>query len=213
MPINLIAKAPFPLLPDVPGVPAILRGGAQLLDTLTLGFLGAGDFVNQLLGSEPVEWGVFKDDGTAVADYDSFIAVAYRDDSRVSDYPLENGAFASYNKVENPYSVRVTLSCAGDIERRNAFQESLRSARRSLDLYTVLTEDGQYFSCNLIAIDWERTQSNGAHIIIAMCEFQEIRERGTTAFSAPASASGNSLINQGQQMLLGDPTIDATGLV
>ncbi len=213
MPISLIPKALYPLVPKAPGVPAVLRGGAQLLDTLTLGFLGAGDFINSIIGSEPVQWGVFDVDGNSIADYDSFASMSYRDDARISDYPVEQGSFAAYNKVDNPFSVRVTLSCGGDADRRNAFQNSLRRARRSLDLYTVLCEDGEFESCNLVSLDWERTDTRGAHRVVATCEFQEVRERGTTAFSRPESASGYGLINQGQQVIIGDPSIDATGLV
>lgn len=212
MPIAPIFKAPFPVLPLVAGVPAILRGGAQIIDTITLGVFGASDFINSLIGSEPVLWGVFNADGDSIADYDSFASVSYRDDSNVSDYPIENGSFAAYNKVDQPFSVRVTLVCGGDVDRRNAFQDALKRARRSLDLYTVLCEDGQFDTCNLISIDWERRQENGAHRIIAMCEFQEIRVRGTTAFSAPQSASGYEQSKQGQLMIISDPTIDASGL-
>ncbi len=212
MPIAPIFKAPFPVLPLVAGVPAILRGGAQIIDTVTFGFLGASEFVNSIIGSEPVLWGVFDESGESIAEYDSFVSVSYRDDSNVSDYPIENGGFAAYNKVDQPFSVRVTLTCGGDVDRRNAFTEALKRARRSLDLFTVLCEDGEFEKCNLIAVDWERRQEQGAHRIVAMCEFQEIRERSTTAFSTPQSASGYELNKQGQIMVIGDPTIDASGL-
>lgn len=213
MPIAPIFKAPFPLLPLVAGVPPILRSGAQIIDTLTFGVFGASDFVNSLIGSEPVMWGVFDENGDSIAEYDSFVSVSYRDDSNVSDYPIENGAFAAYNKVDQPFSVRVALTCGGDVDRRNSFQNALTRARRSLDLFTVLCEDGQFDNCNLIAVDWERRQEQGAHRIIAMCEFQEVRVRGTTAFNTPQSASGYDLNKQGQLMIISDPTIDASGLV
>lgn len=212
MAIDIITKALYPLVPKLAGVPAVLRAGAQVFDTLTLGFLGAGDLVNSIIGSEPVLWGVFNANGQPIADYDSVVSADYRDDARVSDYPIEEGSFASYNKVDNPFSTQIMLSCGGSLERRAAFQVALRSAKKALTLYTVITEDGTFENCNLVAIDWARGQQDGAHIIKAFCEFREIRVRGTAAFSQTQEPSGASSISQGQVQPVDDPTIDASGL-
>lgn len=211
MPITPIVKSLYPLVPKVAGVPAVLRAGAQVFDTLTLGFLGAGELVNTILGSEPVLWGVFKDDGQPITDYDSVVSVDYREDSRVSDYPIEEGSFASFNKVQNPFSKQVLISCGGSLERRAAFQVDLRAAQKSITLYTVITEDGTFENCNLVSIDWARSHQDGAHIIKAYCEFREIRVRGTTAFSQTQDPSGASPQSNGQVQAIEDSVIDTSG--
>lgn len=212
MSIDVITKSLYPLVPKLAGVPSVLRAGAQVFDTLTLGFLGAGDLVDSIVGSEPVLWGVFRDNGQPIAEYDSVVSMNYRDDCRVSDYPIENGSFASYNKVDQPFTTQVMLSCGGSMTRRAAFQAALRDARRTLTLYTVIVEDGTFTNCNLVALDWARSNQDGAHIIKAYCEFREIRVRGTTAFSQTEDPAGASPINQGQVQPVEDPTIDVTGL-
>lgn len=211
MAIDLITKALYPLVPKVAGVPAVLRAGAQVFDTLTLGFLGAGDLVNSIIGSEPILWGVLKSDGKPIATYDSVVSVDYREDSRIADYPIEEGSFASFNKVHNPYLKQVLISCGGSIERRAAFQVDLRAAQKSLELYTVITEDGTFNNCNLAAIDWARTVQDGAHIIKAYCEFREVRIRGTTAFSKTHDPSGESPQSNGQVQAIDDSVIDTSG--
>jgi hypothetical protein len=213
MSITTIVKSLYPKVPALAGVPALLRSGAQIFDTLTLGFFGAGELVNSILGTEAVRWGVFDQSGKQIAQYDSVLMTEYRDDSNISDYPVERGSFAAYNKVDMPFLKSVTLTCSGDIEKRNAFQNDLRDARRSLTLYTIVTEDATYTSCNLVSISWTRTATKGAHRVEAKCEFQEVREKGTTAFSQPAIPSGASLRDMGQLQPIEDNTIDVSGVV
>lgn len=43
----------------------------------------------------------------------------------ISDYPQEQGAFQSYNKVQMPFECRVRLACGGTIAQRQAFLNSL----------------------------------------------------------------------------------------
>lgn len=207
-----VLKSLYPLVPAVNGVPAVLRAGAQVFDTITLGFFGAGDLVNSIIGSEPVLWGVFDSRGQPIADFDSLVSMDFRNENRVSDYPIEEGSFASYNKVDTPFTTQVMLSCGGDMTRRAAFQAALRAAVKSLTLYTVVAEDGTFENCNLVSIDWTRTSQNGAHKIDAFCEFREIRQRGTTAFSQTAEPQGADTINQGQVQAVDDPSIAVEGL-
>lgn len=212
MTIPTIPKSLYPLVPKLVGVPAVLRAGAQIFDSITLGFLGAGDLVDSIIGSEPVQWGVFTDEGDPISDYTSFVSFDMRSDARVADYPIENGGFASYNKVDEPDNVQVMLSCDGDTTRRNNFQRDMLAARKSLTLYTVLTETGTYYNCNLINLNWTHGREDGATVVKAYCEFREIRLRGTTAFSQTYDPSGASPQSNGQVQAIDDSVIDTSGL-
>lgn len=213
MPIPTIPKGLYPFVPKAPGVPPVLRSGLQILDTLTLGFLGLGELSNSLFGNGGANlWGVFDSKGDKIADYDSVVSVSYQDNSRVVDYPVEQGSFASYNKVDQPFTIELLLTCAGDYQRRDKFQQDLIRQKRSLNIFRVLGEDSTYTDCNLTSVDWQRTVENGANIIKAYCEFREIRQRGTTQFSQTEEPSGSLTEDIGQVQPVEDPTIDATGL-
>lgn len=212
MPIPIIPKPEFPLIPKVAGVPAVLRSAGQILNTLTSGLIPGNEIVNSLIGSEPVRWGVFGPSGTAIAQYDSVASVSYRNNTNISEYPIEQGSFASYNKVDNPFNITVLLSKGGNETDRNTFTNDLRDALHALTLYTVITEDGTFRNCNLQNIDWQREATNGAHMIRAYCEFTEIRQRGTTAFSQTADPSGADPQNNGQVQAIDDSVIDTSGI-
>lgn len=212
MSIDTVPVSLYPLVPQLPGVPAVLRSNAQLLDTATLGFLGIGDALNDIIGAPATQWGVFDSSGNPIAVYDSFVSLDYDNDSRISDYPVEQGAFASYNKVDSPFDAIVALNCGGNQARRSAFQTAIESARKSLQLYSVLSPEFTYMNCNIVGIGFRRECTNGAYLIKAILRIREVRQTATTAYSATADVGAANPQSQGQVQTVDDPTIDVSGV-
>ena len=213
MPIDLIPKSLYPFVGKYAGVPALLRSGARILDTITLGLFGIGDALSQLIGEGSTGWGVFDPSGQTIADYDSVHAVEYQNSSKLSNYPLEQGAFASYNKVETPFGVRVTLRCGGDLQRRAQFLAAMETARRGLLFFTVVTPEYTYQNVNFTELSVRRTTAEGAGIIIAELTGEEVRQRANAAYSAPKDASGYGTSDLGQVQTVDDSNIDVSGVV
>lgn len=212
MPFEIVPKSLYPLVPNAAGVPALLRSAARLTDTATLGYLGLSDSLSSLIGAEPVKWGVFDSSGAKIAPYDSVYETAYQNDSRVSDYPVEAGAFGTYNKVESAFQVMVTLTCGGDEATRANFQTALETARRSLNLYTVMTPDRTYYDVNFTGLNISRTLREGAYLISAQLSGREVREIAQAEYSAPKDIGAYDPKEQGQIQVISDPTIDASGI-
>lgn len=212
MPILTVPKSLYPLVPNAPGVPALLRAGAQILDTITLGYLGIGDALNSLIGEDPVKWAVLDSTGKALP-YESVNAVGYQNESRVSDYPLENGAFAAYNKVDSPFDVIVTLTQGGAEEDRRTMIKAVENARKSLDLYTVMVPEGVYRNVNFTSLTIQRSTREGATLIIATLSGREIRQKASAAYSQPKIPAASTTQARGQVQIISDPTLDATGVV
>lgn len=213
MPIDIVPKSLYPFVPKALGVPPLLRSAAQLLDTATLGYLGIGDALSQLIGAEPIRWGVFDESGGKIAPYDSVYAVGYQNESKISNYPLEQGAFASYNKVETPFDVRVTLHCGGSEDDRAQFMASLETARKSLRLFTVLTPEFTYKDVNFTGLDISRRREEGVNMIIANLIGVEVRQKANANYSAPKGDAGFDAQDLGQVQTVDDVNIDVTGVV
>lgn len=185
------------LFPDVPiaaGIPPVLRDAAN--DVVSaVNALTSDSF--DLLGSLPT-WGIFSADGGSVAiQPDSFGSIEYEKEWRVPTYPIEEGGFQSYNKVETPFDVRVVLYQAGTDSDREAFLSTLKSMLSSLDLFTVITPDDTFENANLVAVYYRRTKDEGAYIIGAELRFAEIRETATQQFSNAKSPSGVATTSNG----------------
>lgn len=189
----------FPNVPNVPGVPSLLRNftiptQGQLLNKLI------GGAAEAIFGK--TVWGIFEDvpavKGTpsqpergsrpfvaavpAVAATikeilfpDSFLDIEYKQDIRVSNFPQEEGAFASYNKVGTPYECRIKLAIGADKDTRTKFMDKLDQMILSLDLYTIVTPEATYINASLRTYDYRREAKNGVSMIIFDLSFIEVR--------------------------------------
>jgi hypothetical protein len=213
MAIDLIPKSLYPLVPQALGVPPLLRSGAQILDTITLGYLGIGKALDSIIGQEPVKWAVLDPNGKFIADYDSVLAVSYQNGSRISDYPVEQGQFASYNKVEDPFDITVTLTCGGSEERRALFLANCEAARKTINAYTIITPETTYENINFTAMSFSRTSQDGATLLTVQLQGREIRNTAQATFSQPKSDAGYDLQDLGAVQPVTDPNFDASGVV
>lgn len=208
MPITPVPRQLYPLVPQAPGVPAVLRSAAALADTVTLGYLGLSDRLSDIIGAETVKWGIFDSNGAAIADYDSFISSDYQNPSSISKYPVELGGFNSYNKVESPYEVMAILSCAGGEERRATFQAKIEAARRSLQLYSVFTPTRTYADVNITTVAIRHELTEGANVTRAILSCEQVRQRAQANYSSPLNTLDN-----GQIQTVDDVNIDTSGVV
>lgn len=211
MPMPIIPKALYPLVPALPGVPALVRNAVVVADAATLGVFGLTNILDTFIG-QPVQWGIFDATGRLIAEADSFAGLDYQNSSRLLDYPVEQGGFASFNKVANPFNARVRLVCGGSTQRRAAFIDAIEAAAQSLELFDILTPEVTYLSANIEGWDYRRQAREGATIIIADLRIREIRQTVSVAFYSPKSVSAASPQSQGQVQPapVTDPGITAT---
>lgn len=207
-----VVVPPYPNVPRAPGVPAVARppfGGVVdavvILTSDALGILS--------LFSGP-QWGIFDAGGNPIAIPDSIVGFDYRREYRVSDFPLEQGGFASYDKVQMPYDARVSMTCGGASQlqeligslpgfggpsvqqaARSDFLNDLEAAAASLALLTVVTPEVTYASANIVHMDYRRTRTNGVTLLTVDLWLVEVRVTATAKFSntqAPAAADPQS---------------------
>lgn len=177
-------------VPRVPGVPTLssyASGVGSLLVADALGVLRS--LFNPL-------WGIFKS-GLPVITAENVVSFEYRQEWAISNYPLEKGAFESYNKVNSPFESRVRFSSGGSLEARQAMLKSIDVATNSLDLFDVVTPDAVYLSVNLSHYDYQRQHDRGVGLLVVDVWCQQIRVTAQTAFSSTKSPSGAGTSNVG----------------
>ena len=184
---------PFPNVPKVPGVPSLPRSAkfpaaARMVLGLTQGLLWR-------LFQVDTRWGIFDSKGKALGDpakFTGFVGslldsaglgstlstggVEYSKETRVSDFPLERGSFASYNKVEQPANPSVTLCLTGSEKNRRTFLEAIDKAAKSTDLYSVVTPEVTYVNYSVERYSYSRRSSKGATLLIVDISLREIRQ-------------------------------------
>jgi|ERR1019366_2591077 hypothetical protein len=195
------------MFPNLPGVPALSRKNV-LAAVVTV----AAPLINNLLDLLKPVWGIYDATGlTVVIKPDSFLSVEYRNEMQVSNYPIEHGAFSSYNKVRTPNIVELKITkgsaltavgTSSHVSDRDSFLKKLDQLTASLDLYTIKTPEAEYINMNLEQYDYRREVKNGAGIIIASLRFVEIIEASVLlGSSTPQNPSAQAPIDNGMCQL------------
>lgn len=187
----------MPAVPNVPGVPA-LTSYLSSVPTLLI-----ADLISTISFQAP-RWGIFLNGVPALPMIQSIATFEYKQDWSIADYPVEDGAFQSYDKVQLPFDVRVRVASGSSAAERQALLDAVDVIANSLDLYDVVTPEKIYRSVNISHYDFRRTAQNGVGMIVIDLWFQEIRVTSTAAFSntqQPANAGQQSNGNVQAQSL------------
>lgn len=197
MPLPNITVPAFPNVPDLPGVPPLIRAPGESLGSFAISLITT-DAIGLLEGLLAPVWGIFDEFGAPMAVADTALSIEYRGDSRISKYPQEQGGFSDYNKVQVPYSARVQLACGGSDARRAAFLSSIEASKQSTMLFTVITPDATYENANVVAYDYRRTSKNGVTLVVAEVYLEEVRQTVVAQFNNTQNAASQDSASLGQ---------------
>ena len=142
-----------------------------------------------------------------VFDYDSFRSFKITDTSKVSDFPVEEGAFATYNKVSKAYRTEIELAVSDQPYRRTAFLTQLMSVRKSLDLMHIVTQDYIYLNATLESYITSRVTKGGVGQVVAHLSFIEVRQVAAQYGVAKVRSAGAAKVaNSGNVSPVGPQT-------
>jgi hypothetical protein len=158
------------------------------------------DAVSVLSAFGGPEWGIFLN-GTQVVGQNvnniinivsglgsgNFLDLDYRAHFAISNYPVEQGAFQSYNKVQTPYEVAVTVTAGGTVANRALLLSQVQAIIGTTDLYTIMMPEGTLEGLNPIAYTYHRRHDNGLGLLIVTIIFQQVRPAGDPTFSNTAN--------------------------
>lgn len=198
----------MPNVPQLPGVPSLSSYGSlpsPILAVDTLTTLGGG--------LQQLQWGIYTQDGTPIIasslaslfslgslasalnsvgtlltgqpilDLFSIVDFEFKQDWSISTYPVENGGFQSYDKVQLPFDVRMRVAAGFAESNRTALINAVESIANTLDLFNVVTPEETYVNCNVTHYDYKRVSNNGVGIIVIDIWLTEVRVTSTVAFS------------------------------
>jgi len=198
----------MPNVPKLPDVPPLNSYSASASLTLL-----AVDAINLLTGIfGPIRWGIFTSSvpgnplnlatptsflppGFPVVFADSVVSVDFRQEWLLANYPLEQGAFETYDKVKVPFEARVRFASGGSLFDRQLLLDSVNAIAGDLNLYDVVSPEFTYFSVNVSHYDYRRESRNGVGLLSVDVWLRQIRVTAAPSFSntqAPSGANPNS---------------------
>lgn len=177
-----MADPQYPNVPDAPGVPPVRRR-----DTVDAGLPLAKEKASIAQANLAGKWGIYTQGGSLVIEPDNIAGFEYSVDYRIADYPLEKGAFETYDKVAMPFDTRVVMSKGGTLAERTTFLKTLESLQGTLDLYNVVTPEKTYLNVNIAHVSMSRTSDRGTAMLTVEVQLREIRQTATAAFTKSES--------------------------
>lgn len=180
----------MPDIPNVPGVPA-LSGYSSELPTLL--FADAAAALLSFLA--PNTWGIFLD-GIPVLLYDTQVNFEYLQDWKVSTYPVEQGAFQSYDKVQLPSEIRVRLAAGASVFNRQAMLDSIDLQMSTTLTYDIVTPEKVYLNYNFTHRSYSKEAANVGLVEIDLM-FVEIMETATAQFQDTLDPTASGQVGLG----------------
>jgi hypothetical protein len=156
--------------------------------------LGSGEEVN---ADTARQWGLFTQDGDFAAPADNVVAFENSLEARISDYPVEQGGFGSYNKVILPYDVRLMMSRGGSVEDRQDFLKAVQDAWQSTELFNVVTPECVYLDVNVIGMRRMAASDRGVGLMTLEIVLRKVRETATLTFTKTKEPSGAGQVKDG----------------
>lgn len=217
-----MANIPFPNVPNVPGVPALPR--SPNFPPVAQAAISAIQGIIWRVFQVGSQWGVFDAKGNALGDpkqftgltgdatqalgigaTNSFNSIDYAKETRASDFPVEQGSFASYNKVETPANPLVTLCFSGSEADRKTFLDAIDKAANSTDLYSVVTPEKTYINFTIERYNYTRRNSAGRTLLRVDLSLKEVRQVSSLystsnkpPITAPKQPSATSTTDSGK---------------
>jgi hypothetical protein len=185
----------YPDVPRAPGVPALLRAPGQT--ALLTAVLLTSDSPSTLRRLQASMWGLFDQSGAPVVVTDSTLLVDYKHEYQLASYPMEKGAFQSYNKVQLPYDARLRVTIGGSQAARSSALAQAEAALASLDLYIVVTPDYTYPNASVVHIDYHREARRGISLLTIDLWMLEVRVTTSSQFTSTKSPTGSALSDNG----------------
>ena len=153
-------------IPNIPKLPTNISGA--------LIQFGGAALINAVFGNY---WGIFGQNGIPLLLADNVTAIKHTSASKVTNAPVEQGSFASYNKVDDPFTMTVQMTKgSGGVVMRGAFLALVDALAKSNDLYMVITPEAVYPNMAITGYDYAREASDGARLLKVNIHLAEVRQ-------------------------------------
>lgn len=165
------------------GVPPLLIASA-VLATASVLLTQDDPSVTDIAQNQGNVWGLYDQSMNPVILADSVAKVGFKGDSAIADFPVENGGFGSYNKVQIPFDARIVFAKGGSSADRTTFLNAIDAAKKSTNLYGVVTPDITYASASVVRFDYDRESRNGVTLLLVAVYVREVRIAADASFTS-----------------------------
>jgi hypothetical protein len=160
----------------------------RLIDIATQALNVAGTLYRAISGN----WDIFDADGKRLIEFDTFFSFDAMSDAQVTQAPVENGEFASYNKQIAPTRSTVVLGYTGSSLVRAAIIKKCGALIAGTDLVSIITPDRTLMDMSLVGMDYSYRAEHGIDRLVVALIFEEVRQVAAEYTTASTTTGGSS---------------------
>ena len=120
-------------------------------------------------------WALCREDGSVI-ELESVLRVDVDSSNQVMQAPVEQGAFAMYNKAVGPTTVDLQVAIKGDVAKRAELTKLLLDLSGTTELLTLITPEMEFSGYNLESAQYSRKIDDGVDIIYFDLGLIEVRQ-------------------------------------
>lgn len=156
------------------GIPTLLN---KPLKAAAISLIGnAVNMAYDFLFSAPI-CGIYPaGESNLVAQFSSVVELEITGEAMASDFPVETGAFTTYNKVLHPNIFVLRFTQDGNTSQKASLLQWCEVNVESTSLFDVVCPEKVWGNATLIRYRNLRSAESGAGMITVECVFQQIRE-------------------------------------
>lgn len=131
----------------------------------------------------PTQWTLLDESGGVAVTFTSFLDIDISNEGTALSYPIEEGSFANYNKVQTPLNIRATLGFQGTPSEIGDVLSKLDEYQQATKKISVVTPTDFYRSMTLESYNHAHARDNAANFLVAelyLVEVREVKTRVTT---------------------------------
>ena len=156
-------------IPNIPDFKGLVTSGSNAL----IG-LGGAAIIRAIFGNV---WGLVNEFGVPVVLADNVLGLSYQAASSIANAPIEQGSFASYNKIATPSQAVVQMSKgSGGALQRGAFLAQLLALEGSTLKFYVISPEFVHRNMCITNVDYARSAQEGVQLIVVNVSLEEVRE-------------------------------------
>lgn len=148
------------------------------------------------------EWTLLDEGGGTAVTFTSFVDIDLRSEGQALSYPIEEGSFANYNKVDSPFDIRVTLATQGSDSDFEYILNKLDEYKNEAVKLSVSTPSILYESMTLETYSYKRSRDAGAGMLtveLTLVEVREVETQVTTSvITKPKNPTSSGKVNTGK---------------
>jgi len=158
------------------------------------------------------QWTILADGGGSLVRFTSMISVDIFCEGQALSYPVEEGAFMTYNKVQSPIDIRATLATMGLPFEFADILDTLAQYKEEALKLMVVTPSAYFDSLTLQSYGHRHDQRRNANMLtvdLHLIEVKEVQSQTTNVeVSSPKNPTSAGKVNTGKKQAQTNPAVE-----